>query len=69
MEIVVRKDARGQLLVVIQATIQEGAKIVRQVARTVLPKVRDVRIAVPLVHHRAMIHVKMDAKVIVNLLV
>lgn len=69
MEIVVRKDARGQLLVVIQATIREDAKIVRQVARTVLPKVRDVRIVVPLVHHRAMIHVKMDAKVIVNLLV
>lgn len=81
MEIVVRKDARGQLLVVIQATIREDAKIVRQVvanlvlkpvrmaARIVLPKVRDVRIVVPLVHHRAMIHVKMDAKVIVNLLV
>lgn len=67
MEIVVRKDAREQLLAIIQVTIPGDAKIVRQVARTVLPKIRDVRTAVPLVHHRAMIHVKMDARVIVEL--
>ena len=68
MEIVVRKDAREQLLVIIQVAIQEDAKIVRQVvanlvlkpARIVLPKVRDVRTAVPLVHHPVMIPVKIQ---------
>ena len=72
MEIVVRKDAREQLLVIIQVAIQEDAKIVRQVvanlvlkparmaARIVLPKVRDVRTVVPLVHHPVMIPVKIQ---------
>lgn len=72
METVVHKAARGQLLAIIQVTIPEDAKIVRQVvanlvlkparmaARIVLPKVRNVRTVVPLVHHLVMIPVKIQ---------
>lgn len=83
MEIVVRKDARERLLAAILVIIQVAVKIVplivRQVAANLVLKpvrmvveirqlkARDVLIVVPLVHHLAMIHVKKDARVIVEL--
>lgn len=85
METVARKDVRELPQVTIQAIILVDARIVvlhvhqiasklvlkpvRMAARIVLPKVRDVRTAVPLVLLRAVILAKMDAREIVNLLV